>query len=151
VQEAKAGGATDVPDPTAPNDVGRQESGAAAGAGPGSGSALRRRKPLAPGDLAGLAITAGDFEAAVGRVQPSVRREGFATTPDVTWADVGSLDEARCPISCWALGGSASLGLMSARTYKESIWVETVCMPSPHNLQHLICLLTITVLELVEP
>ena len=25
------------------------------------------------------------------KVQPSVRREGFATTPDVNWDDVGSL------------------------------------------------------------
>ena len=37
-----------------------------------------------------------DFEVAVSKVQPSVRREGFATTPDVTWEDVGSLDEVRC-------------------------------------------------------
>ena len=36
-----------------------------------------------------------DFEAAMARVQPSLRREGFATTPDVTWADVGALVEAR--------------------------------------------------------
>lgn len=41
----------------------------------------------------GLAITMGDFEAAIAKVQPSVRREGFTTTPDVTWADVGSLGE----------------------------------------------------------
>ena len=40
-----------------------------------------------------LAITMGDFCEAVGKVQPSVRREGFATTPNVTWADVGALDE----------------------------------------------------------
>eukprot|EP00983_Pelagomonas_calceolata_P053885 1143475-Pelagomonas_calceolata.AAC.2 len=44
-------------------------------------------------ELQGLAITMSDFEAAVSKVQPSVRREGFATTPDVTWEDVGSLDE----------------------------------------------------------
>jgi SpoVK/Ycf46/Vps4 family AAA+-type ATPase len=43
--------------------------------------------------LATLAITATDFESAVGKVQPSVRREGFATTPDVTWSDVGALTE----------------------------------------------------------
>jgi ribosome biogenesis ATPase len=38
-----------------------------------------------------------DFEAAIGKVQPSVRREGFATTPDVTWDDVGALQEVRNP------------------------------------------------------
>ena len=46
-------------------------------------------------ELSGLAITMADFEAAVHKVQPSVRREGFTTTPDVTWEDVGSLDEVR--------------------------------------------------------
>ena len=44
-------------------------------------------------ELEGLAITMPDFEAAIPKVQPSVRREGFTTTPDVTWEDVGSLDE----------------------------------------------------------
>lgn len=49
--------------------------------------------PLPPTLLAGLAITMTDFEAAVGKVQPSVRREGFTTKPDVSWDDVGSLEE----------------------------------------------------------
>lgn len=82
----------------------REASGAAEPAAPAvpaepgaqAGFVRRRRGPLNAGDLASLAITAGDFEAAVSRVQPSVRREGFATTPDVTWADVGSLEEVRC-------------------------------------------------------
>lgn len=50
-------------------------------------------QPLTPAELAGLAITAADFDAAVKKVQPSVRREGFATTPDVTWNDVGALSD----------------------------------------------------------
>jgi ribosome biogenesis ATPase len=33
------------------------------------------------------------------QVQPSVRREGFATTPDVTWEDVGSLADVREELS----------------------------------------------------
>ena len=66
--------------------------------------------------LGSLAITMADFTAAVGRVQPSVRREGFATTPDVTWADVGALDEvcwcshARSGAAAAALGWSCLLG-----------------------------------------
>lgn len=48
---------------------------------------------LSPAQLAPCAITQLDFQAAVKKVQPSVRREGFATTPDVTWGDVGSLAE----------------------------------------------------------
>ena len=42
-----------------------------------------------------------DFEGAIKKVQPSVRREGFATTPDVTWDDVGALQEV-----CWLLARS---------------------------------------------
>ena len=54
------------------------------------------RAQLSKEQLAGLAITMADFEAAVAKVQPSVRREGFATTPDVTWDDVGALQEVYC-------------------------------------------------------
>lgn len=39
-----------------------------------------------------------DFDAAVAKVQPSVRREGFNPTPNVTFADVGSLEDVR---SCY--------------------------------------------------
>jgi len=52
-------------------------------------------EPLTPGDLQDLAISISDFETAITKVQPSVRREGFATTPDVTWDDVGSLGDVR--------------------------------------------------------
>ena len=38
-------------------------------------------------------------------VQPSLRREGFSSVPDVTWGDVGGLDSLRkefdrCIIRC---------------------------------------------------
>jgi len=59
----------------------------------------RSRVPLCSGELQGLAISMEDFTAAVSKVQPSVRREGFATTPDVTWEDVGSLKEVREELS----------------------------------------------------
>eukprot|EP00288_Rhodomonas_lens_P019397 CAMPEP_0177689928 /NCGR_PEP_ID=MMETSP0484_2-20121128/471_1 /TAXON_ID=354590 /ORGANISM="Rhodomonas lens, Strain RHODO" /LENGTH=328 /DNA_ID=CAMNT_0019200391 /DNA_START=19 /DNA_END=1005 /DNA_ORIENTATION=- len=36
-----------------------------------------------------------DFQAAVERVQPSAKREGFATIPDVSWEDVGALGDVR--------------------------------------------------------
>ena len=36
-----------------------------------------------------------DFSLALTRVQPSAQREGFTTTPNVTWDDVGSLTEIR--------------------------------------------------------
>lgn len=49
--------------------------------------------PLTAVELSGLAISMDDFETALPKVQPSVRREGFTTKPDVTWDDVGSLQE----------------------------------------------------------
>ncbi|EGD78333.1 hypothetical protein PTSG_09399 [Salpingoeca rosetta] len=42
-----------------------------------------------------LSVTTADFEAALKRVQPSATREGFATTPSVTWDDVGALGGPR--------------------------------------------------------
>ena len=56
------------------------------------------RGPLSRDQLSGLAITAADIEAAIGKVQPSVRREGFATTPDTEWEDVGSLEGIRAEL-----------------------------------------------------
>lgn len=60
-----------------------------------SGCLSDRQGPLTHDELKGLAIKLLDFEGAITKVQPSVRREGFATTPDVTWSDVGSLVEVR--------------------------------------------------------
>lgn len=58
--------------------------------------------PLQASELVGLSITMADFEAAIPKVQPSVRREGFTTKPDVTWEDVGSLDEVPAAV-CYPL------------------------------------------------
>ncbi|EMD33537.1 hypothetical protein CERSUDRAFT_160523 [Gelatoporia subvermispora B] len=51
--------------------------------------------PLTEAQLAPLCITAADFTAALSQVQPSSKREGFATVPDVTWADIGALHGTR--------------------------------------------------------
>ncbi|KAJ1419970.1 P-loop containing nucleoside triphosphate hydrolase [Sesbania bispinosa] len=42
-----------------------------------------------------LSIKMSDFEEAVKMVQPSSRREGFSTIPNVKWEDVGGLDLLR--------------------------------------------------------
>ena len=42
-----------------------------------------------------LCVTMSDFVKAVKKVQPSAKREGFATAPNVTWADVGALEGVR--------------------------------------------------------
>ena len=52
-------------------------------------------EPIAPELLDPLYVTMDDFVAAVAWVQPSAKREGFATVPDVTWADVGVLSPVR--------------------------------------------------------
>ncbi len=51
--------------------------------------------PLTPEELQGLSITLDDFKLALKKVQPSSKREGFATVPDVTWADIGALQSVR--------------------------------------------------------
>ncbi|XP_029170437.1 nuclear valosin-containing protein-like [Nylanderia fulva] len=56
---------------------------------------LRSEPPLSPERLSTLCIEHGDFETALRVVQPSAKREGFATVPDVTWDDVGSLQDIR--------------------------------------------------------
>ena len=52
-------------------------------------------RPLTEDELEDLAITMEDFSLALTRVQPSAQREGFTTTPNVTWDDVGSLTDIR--------------------------------------------------------
>lgn len=51
--------------------------------------------PLTEVQLAPLCITSEDFHLALKQVQPSSKREGFATVPDVTWEDVGALHATR--------------------------------------------------------
>lgn len=51
--------------------------------------------PLTEAQLAPLCITFTDFTHALTQVQPSSQREGFATVPDVTWADIGALHATR--------------------------------------------------------
>lgn len=56
---------------------------------------LHNEPPLSQERLSTLCIEQSDFEAALRVVQPSAKREGFATVPDVTWDDVGSLQDIR--------------------------------------------------------
>ena len=79
-----------------PGDVAKLNGDAEASAtGSLIGGRLADRAPLGADELVGLAITAADFAEALTRVQPSAQREGFTTTPEVTWEDVGSLTEVR--------------------------------------------------------
>eukprot|EP00124_Ichthyophonus_hoferi_P003081 Ihof_evm4s246 gene=Ihof_evmTU4s246 len=81
-------------------------------------------EPLSAQQLSPLAITMADFDEALTKVQPSAKREGFATIPDVTWADVGALGEVRselkmailepirCPEKFAALGLGSPSGVL---------------------------------------
>jgi ribosome biogenesis ATPase len=51
--------------------------------------------PLTPAQLQPLCIEMIDFEDALKKVQPSSKREGFATIPDVSWDNVGALAQVR--------------------------------------------------------
>ncbi|KAK7206589.1 ribosome biogenesis ATPase RIX7 [Myxozyma melibiosi] len=51
--------------------------------------------PLTPEQLEPLSITIEDFMTAMPTVQPSSKREGFATIPGVTWDDIGALARIR--------------------------------------------------------
>lgn len=58
-------------------------------------SLLKKTESLTEEQLARLSVLMSDFRTALTRVQPSAKREGFATVPDVTWDDVGALQDIR--------------------------------------------------------
>jgi len=60
--------------------------------------------PFSAAELSTLAITTSDFDAALRLVQPSALREGFATAPSVTWADVGALGPVRAELTAAIVG-----------------------------------------------
>ena len=51
--------------------------------------------PLTAKQLEPLSITREDFLTALPTIQPTAKREGFATVPDVSWANVGALSNIR--------------------------------------------------------
>ena len=55
----------------------------------------RNPGPLTAEQLEPLFITYEDFVKALPTVQPTAKREGFATVPDVTWKNVGALAKVR--------------------------------------------------------
>ncbi|NXV03358.1 NVL protein, partial [Cettia cetti] len=56
---------------------------------------LKEQAPLPEEQLQKLCIEMNDFIVALSSVQPSAKREGFVTIPDVTWADIGALEDVR--------------------------------------------------------
>ena len=56
---------------------------------------IKRAKEPPVAETAAILITTGDFLTALPKIQPSSKREGFATIPDTTWADIGALRPVR--------------------------------------------------------
>ncbi|XP_028645141.1 nuclear valosin-containing protein-like isoform X2 [Grammomys surdaster] len=56
---------------------------------------LRNQDTLSEEQMQGLCIELNDFIVALAEVQPSAKREGFVTVPNVTWADIGALEDIR--------------------------------------------------------
>lgn len=56
---------------------------------------LKNSETLSEEEMASLSILMSDFQASLASVQPSAKREGFATVPDVTWENVGALQDIR--------------------------------------------------------
>ncbi|KAL8990845.1 MAG: hypothetical protein Q9177_000593 [Variospora cf. flavescens] len=56
---------------------------------------IKRAKEPPPEGNTAISITNQDFVTALPKIQPSSKREGFATVPDTTWADIGALRPVR--------------------------------------------------------
>ncbi|XP_069464743.1 nuclear valosin-containing protein-like isoform X2 [Ambystoma mexicanum] len=72
---------------------------------------LKQQIPLDEQQLQKLCIEMNDFIVALASVQPSAKREGFATVPDVTWADIGALEEIREELTMAILAVANESGL----------------------------------------
>ncbi|XP_078153665.1 cell division control protein 48 homolog C-like [Carex rostrata] len=53
------------------------------------------KRPWYKHEMESLSITMADFEDATKMTQPSLRKEGFSSIPNVTWNDVGGLSSIR--------------------------------------------------------
>ena len=56
---------------------------------------IKRAKGPTEAETTTISITLDDFLTAIPKIQPSSKREGFATIPDTTWADIGALRPVR--------------------------------------------------------
>ena len=56
---------------------------------------VKRAKEPTQIEATEISITLDDFLTAIPKIQPSSKREGFATIPDTTWADIGALRPVR--------------------------------------------------------
>lgn len=93
--EPVADAANDVDMTAASNKPAETEVDAEAAKAAAADEIRSRVTPFTAAQLEPLSITMDDFVAAIAKVQPSSKREGFATIPDVSWADIGALASVR--------------------------------------------------------
>ena len=60
---------------------------------------LKFDSPLNAEQLDKICITYNDFLKALPSIQPTAKREGFATVPDVTWNNIGALNKIRVELN----------------------------------------------------
>lgn len=58
-----------------------------------------RTEPYTGSELSNCTVTMDDMLGALGAIQPSALREGFAVRPDVTWEDIGALEGLRSELA----------------------------------------------------
>jgi len=62
------------------------------------------KKVIPQETLDSLYISVDDFKESIKTIVPTTKREGFATIPDVTWNDIGALENVRDELSLSILG-----------------------------------------------
>jgi ribosome biogenesis ATPase len=72
--------------------------------------------PLSDEQLNELHVELDDFKQALKCVQPSAKREGFATVPGVTWDDVGSLRNIREELQMTILVSNSAIKSVYSKT-----------------------------------
>ena len=87
----------------------------------GSRNDVRSVIPLTSEQLQPLYVTMSDFLLAIPHVQPSAKREGFATVPDVSWGDIGALASIREELT---------LSVLEPISHPERFEALGLCLPA---------------------
>lgn len=96
---------------------------------------LKNTETLSEETLASLSILMSDFQASLASMQPSAKREGFATVPDVTWEDVGALLDVREELTM-AILVSTCIPLGSSLAGTRILRNVQMFLKAPHSQSH---------------
>jgi hypothetical protein len=76
-------------------------------------------------------------------VQPSSKREGFATVPDVTFDDIGALRDVREELSMAILVRFVLINFKYIMSFHRHLFVIQLCMIVSDLFDHLVCYLLV--------